>query len=94
MTKELSAEQVRCRCDPSLLGFQSTEELTPPEGIIGQDIALTALKFGLNIPKAGFNVYVSGPVGTGRTTAIQSFLEVLATKKEAPPRLVLCTQPP
>ncbi len=85
MPKELSEEQVRKRCDPLLFDCNSTEDLEPLEGIIGQDRALSALKFGLNIPKPGFNIFVSGPTGTGRTTAIKSFLEALAVKKETPP---------
>ncbi len=85
MLKELTAEQVRPRCDPALFDCNSTDELKPLEGIIGQDRALSALRFGLNIVKPGFNVYVSGPAGTGRTTAIKSFLDVLAAKKETPP---------
>jgi len=85
MASELSAEQVRKRCDPSVLNCDSTEELEPLERIIGQDRALSALKFGLNIPKPGFNIYVSGLAGTGRTTAIKSFLEALAATKETPP---------
>ena len=84
MSKELTAEQVRQRCDPTLFKCNSTEELEPIEGIIGQDRALSALKFGLNILKPGFNIYVSGLAGTGRTTAIKSFLEALATKKDTP----------
>ena len=75
MVKELSAEQVRKKCDPSLFKCSSTEDLKPQESIIGQDRALSALKFGLNIMKPGFNIYVSGPAGTGRTTATKSFLE-------------------
>jgi len=85
MLKELSAEQVRKKCDPSLFRCNSTEELKPQESIIGQDRALSALKFGLNIIKPGFNIYVSGLAGTGRTTAIKSFLETLAARKEPPP---------
>ena len=84
MPKELTAEQVRQRCDPALFNCESTEELEPTEGIIGQDRALSALKFGLNILKPGFNIYVSGPAGTGRATVIKSFLEALAANKETP----------
>jgi len=84
MPKELSAEQVRRRCDPAIFKCNSTEELKPQQNIIGQDRALSALKLGLNILKPGFNIYVSGLAGTGRTTAIRSFLEVLAAKKETP----------
>jgi len=84
MVEELTAEQVRQRCDPALFHCDSTAELEAKEGIIGQDRALSALSFGLNIQKPGFNVYVSGPAGTGRTTAIKPFLEALAAKKETP----------
>ena len=84
MPTELTAEQARQRCDPALFQCNSTEELKPIQGIIGQDRALSALKFGLNILRPGFNIYVSGLAGTGRTTAIKSFLEALAAKKEPP----------
>ena len=80
MLEELTADQVRQRCDPALFHCNSTEELKPVEGIIGQDRALSALRFGLNIPKPGFNIFVSGAAGTGRTTAIKSFLETLAAR--------------
>jgi lon-related putative ATP-dependent protease len=85
MPKELTAERVRERCNPAMFQCNSTEELEPVQGIIGQDRALSALKFGLNILKPGFNIYVSGLAGTGRTTAIKSFLETLAAKKDPPP---------
>jgi len=84
MPKELTAEQVRRICEPVLFDCSSTSELVPMEGIIGQDRALSALKFGLNIGEVGFNIYVSGPSGTGRTTAIKSYLEALAAKRETP----------
>ena len=85
MPRELSAEEVRQKCNPAIFGCESTKELEPLEGIIGQDRALSALNFGLNIQKPGFNIYVSGLPGTGRTTAIKSFLETLAAEKEIPP---------
>jgi predicted ATP-dependent protease len=85
MVKELKAEQVRLKCNPSMFKCDSTGDLDPYEGIIGQDRALSALKFGLNIQKSGFNIFVSGLAGTGKTTVIKSFLDALATKKEIPP---------
>ena len=85
MYQELSAEQARKRCAPSVFDCSSTKELQPIEGIIGQDRALSALKFGLNVPQPGFNIFVSGLSGTGRTTAIKSFLDALARQKETPP---------
>jgi lon-related putative ATP-dependent protease len=85
MVKELKAEQVRLKCEHSLFKCDSTRDLDPYEGIIGQERALSALRFGLNIQKTGFNIYVSGQSGTGKTTVIKSFLDALAAKKDTPP---------
>ena len=82
--EELTAEQVRAKCDPALFECDSTAELKPIDTIIGQDRALSALKFGLSIQRAGFNIYVAGPAGTGKMTVIRSFLETLASQKSAP----------
>ena len=84
MPRELSSEEVRWKCDPSSLQCNSTMELEPSMTILGQDRAISALKFGLKIRKPGFNIYVSGPTGTGRTTAIKSFLQELAAKEATP----------
>jgi lon-related putative ATP-dependent protease len=84
MPRELTTKEVRWRCNPTLFRCSSTEELKPAVAIIGQDRALSALQFGLNISKKGFNIYVSGLTGTGRTTAIKSFLDTMAAKKESP----------
>ena len=84
MVQELSSEKARKACDPQSLGFKTTGELQPQEGIIGQSRAVQALQFGLDIPERGFNVYVAGIPGTGRTTAVQSFLEERAKHQPAP----------
>ncbi len=85
MVKELTASQVRIKCDPALFNCESTRNLEPHEGIIGQDRALQALKFGLHIQEPGFNIFVSGQAGTGKTTVIKAFLDDLAAKKGTPP---------
>ncbi len=82
MPEELSSEKLRKVCDVSSIPCKTTEDMQPLEGIIGQERAVNALKFGLNIKKEGFNVYVAGKSGTGRETAIKGFLEDLA--KEVP----------
>jgi lon-related putative ATP-dependent protease len=85
MVRELMAEQVRIKCDPAMFNCESTRNLEPYEGIIGQDRALQALKFGLHIQKPGFNIFVAGQAGTGKTTVIKSFLDDLAVKVPTPP---------
>ena len=85
MNEELSAEQARRTCEDVTFDCKTTAELTPLEQIIGQDRAVRALQFGLNIEKKGFNVFVSGLPGTGRKTAIVDFVKELAAMRPTPP---------
>lgn len=82
---ELSPEHLRRTSDPKVLGCQTTKDLKPLEGIVGQKRAVSALYFGLGIEGTGFNIYVAGPPGIGKMTAVESFLEELARRKEKPP---------
>ncbi|PVX25106.1 MAG: ATP-dependent protease, partial [Candidatus Bathyarchaeum sp.] len=84
MGTELSVSKLRRTCDPNLLKCKSTSELTPLQEIIGQKRAVRALKFGLDIKNHGFNIYVAGYPGTGRTTAVKNFLDKLAQTKPVP----------
>ncbi|MCL4458306.1 MAG: AAA family ATPase [Chloroflexi bacterium] len=83
--EEVPIEKLRRVCDPQCLGFQTTAELESAQDIIGQERAVRSLQFGLGIQEQGFNIYVSGIPGTGRTTAVRSFLERLARDKAVPP---------
>ncbi len=85
MIEELRSEQVRRVCDAENLGCRTLEEIQPREGIIGQHRAVEALEFGLDISGRGFNIYVAGLHGTGRTTAVQSYLEERAQGQQVPP---------
>ncbi|MBE0479935.1 MAG: AAA family ATPase [Dehalococcoidia bacterium] len=85
MARKLTAAEVRRVCDPDSLGFDSTQGLIPAETILGQDRALKALRFGLGIQDSGFNLYAAGLPGTGKMTAIATFLEKEAEGKEVPP---------
>jgi lon-related putative ATP-dependent protease len=70
--------------DPTQLGFEDTSELEPLTEIIGQERAVEALEFGLQIKGPGFNVYVSGPVGTGKGTLVRQMVKRLAQTEQAP----------
>jgi len=85
MDYELSADRLRRTVEPEVLGIPSTQHLTPVKDIIGQKRAVTALRFGLSIQEGGFNIYVSGPPGIGKMTAVQAFLEELARPEETSP---------
>lgn len=81
---ELTAEQLRHVCDPASLPFRSTEELPSLEEIIGQERALRAIGFGIDIHTPGFHMFALGPAGTGKTTTLKKFLDHAATGKPAP----------
>jgi hypothetical protein len=71
---ELTPEQLRAVCDPSRFTFQTTADLPAAAGIVGQPRATTALQFGLGIPDGGYHIFVAGAAGTGKMTAVRTFL--------------------
>jgi len=81
---ELTPEQLRRICDPASLEFETTDELPYVEEIIGQPRGTRALAFGLEMDGPGFNVYVLGPAGTGRATAIERFVQRRAQQGQTP----------
>ncbi len=81
---ELRAEQLRRRVDPSSLRFESTKEVAPLVGTIGQPRALDALEYGLAVETRGFNLFASGLPGSGRLTTVLDYLQALAAAKPAP----------
>ncbi|MFH0965443.1 MAG: AAA family ATPase [Planctomycetota bacterium] len=83
--KELPAEALRWRCDAKQLRFRSTEELPGLGGLIGQDRAQEALDFGVAMDSYGYNIFVLGPRGTGKNTAVRKVLERRAAQMPVPP---------
>lgn len=79
---ELKPAQLRWQCDPKLLRFKNLKEVSSCEWIIGQPRAIDAIKLGLNVKYPGYNIFITGPVGTGRTTAITKLLDDLKVKGE------------
>jgi len=84
MVPELTPDSLKFRLDEKKLKCKTTENLTPLKEIIGQDRAVKALKFGLNIENNGFNIFVSGYTGTGRMTGVKNFVGELAKSKPTP----------
>ncbi|MFC1935602.1 Lon protease family protein [Chloroflexota bacterium] len=77
-------ERLTSYCDPDSLGFETTRELEPLDRTVGQDRAVSALEFGLNIDAPGYNIYVVGFPGTGRTTTVGNFLRQVAKEQPVP----------
>ncbi len=80
----LKAEDLRQECDTNIFNFNSTAEVEPLRGIIGQDRAVRSLDFGLKINNPGYNVYLAGAFGTGKTTLAREMLEKRATREPVP----------
>lgn len=68
-------ENVCWTCDSEAFDFQCTDELSPLDHFIGQDRAQEALRFGLEVDKPGYNLFVTGLTGTGKTSAIKAHIE-------------------
>ena len=71
----LLPKDLRWMCNPAIFDFQSTGELEPIEGTLGQDRALNAIKLGVNLRSPGYNIYISGLSGTGKATTVKKILE-------------------
>ena len=84
---EVPLEKLRWRCDPESFPFDTTADLPPLEGIIGQERAQKALALGVEIARAGYNIYVCGVPGTGRLTAVQQLLATCQERATPPPDL-------
>jgi len=72
---EVPPDKLTWTCRMEHLKFDTTDDLPETSGIIGQPRAVDALNMALEIESVGYNVFVSGPVGTGRTTTVKNLLE-------------------
>jgi predicted ATP-dependent protease len=82
--RALTPDQLRRVCQIDLFTFQTTAELQPTTSIIGQPRGTRAIEFGIHIENHGYNIYVLGETGTGRTTTIRRFLEERAGHRPVP----------
>ncbi|MFQ6091900.1 MAG: Lon protease family protein [bacterium] len=88
--KEVPVNKLRWRCDPKRFKFKATDALEPCAEILGQDRALRAVRLGLDIESEGYNVFVTGLTGTGRSTTVKMMLE--AMKRDVTPNDICYVQ--
>src|ERR671916_2012143 len=84
----LEAAHVRRRLDPAALPFDTTAEVAPLHGTIGQERALDAIDFGVEVGTPGYNLFLAGAAGSGRESTILDYLERAAATRPAPDDLV------
>ena len=82
---QLTAAQLRRRCDPTQFTFATTAEAPGQETIIGQERATRAIEFGMEMPYPGYNVFATGPAGAGKSSILTRFLEAKAAARGVPP---------
>jgi predicted ATP-dependent protease len=80
----LPPEKLYRVCDPAALGFETTDELPDFDEILGQPRAVEAMRFGIDIRRQGYNIFVLGPQGAGRYTLIGEFLRRTAAAEKKP----------
>lgn len=84
MKHKLQASELVRKTNPKDLGFTSTESVRPVKELIGQDRAVESISFGLAVQSRGYNIFVTGENGSGRTSYTLSRLQVIAKKCETP----------
>lgn len=84
LIKPLTSETLRLVCDPATFPFATTKEIEPGTTIIGQPRGTRAIEFGIGIKSQGYNIFVMGSPGTGRTTTIKRFLEDHTRQEQVP----------
>jgi len=81
---DVSPDRLRWRCASSLIPFECTSDMIPLADFIGQERAIRAIEFGLGVNKPGFNIFVNGLTGTGKTTIIKAFLQKVTDQMARP----------
>lgn len=81
---ELMPDELICRCKYDELDFETTQELAPLDGIIGQERAVSSMEFGLSIKRHGYNIFVTGLTGTGRSSYTRSIAKKIGAMEKTP----------
>ena len=81
---ELSYRDLKMVCNQNMFNFETTEELESIKDGIGQERGIKALEFGINVNVKGYNLYLEGPSGVGKTMYTKNYLDSIAPKKKVP----------
>ena len=80
---EVPVSKLRWECDPKMFNFKCTKDLAPLREFVGQERATRAVEFGINMANAGYNIYVAGLTGTGKTSMVKAYIERVIKDQEA-----------
>ena len=82
--EEIKAEELKACCDPHQLPYETTEKVPPLEEMIGQARAVRAMEFGLRVKRHGYNIFMSGTTGTGKSSYARSLVRKVAAAEPVP----------
>lgn len=83
-TEEVSYKKLKYICNPDVFKFNTTDEIKNNYRGVGQERGIASLEFGLRVDTKGFNLYLEGPTGSGKTTYTKSYLDKLSKTKKTP----------
>lgn len=84
-TNELDYKLLKEVCDPKIFKFKTTEELSGTHEVVyGQERGIKALQFGVQVEAKGYNLFVEGPSGVGKTIYTRNYLTKISKKKKVP----------
>ncbi len=81
---ELTYKDLKNYCNPNVFNFETTDELDNTDLIYGQERGIAALQFGLSINTKGYNLYLEGPAGVGKTMYSKQYISDIAVKQKTP----------
>ena len=81
---ELSYKELKNVCNPNTFSFETTLDVENLNSIYGQERGLKAIEFGLDINTKGYNLYLEGPAGVGKTMYTKNYVSQIASKKKVP----------
>ena len=82
---ELSYKDLKDVCNPNMFKFEKIKEVADTTNLVyGQDRGIKALEFGVNVDLKGYNLYLEGPAGVGKTMYTKKFLQTRALKEKIP----------
>ena len=79
---KVKVEDLKSKHSLEDIDFNTTEDIVPIREIIGQERAVQAIEFGLKMKQKGYNIYVAGVSGIGRTSYTHTLIKKHAKTRE------------
>lgn len=80
----LSADMLYTKCDLDFLPFETTRDLEDLATPLGQERAIKAIDFCINVNSYGYNLFCVGAEGTGKESLVRQILEKERKNRPAP----------